>query len=59
MPIFSSVDPGPSKTLLNNSSGMPWFILLLRPFIFSHPHKGANRLYEAAFGKSRTESGMF
>lgn len=54
-----SADPGPSKTPLSSSSGMPWFLLLLRPLIFSHPSKGANILYDVATGKFRKQKGIF
>lgn len=54
-----SADPGPSKTPLSSSSGMPWFVLLVRPFIFAHPSKGANILYDVATGKFRGLQGAF
>ncbi len=54
-----SADPGPSKTPLSSSSGMPWFLLLLRPFVFSHPSKGASNLYQVATGKFRGQQGVF
>lgn len=54
-----SADPGPIKTPMTKSSGMPWFVLLLRPFIFSHPRKGAAKLYDAAFGEYNNANGVF
>jgi NAD(P)-dependent dehydrogenase (short-subunit alcohol dehydrogenase family) len=54
-----SVDPGPSKTPMSLGPGMPWFVRLVRPFVFSTPRKGAQNLYDAAFGKFRSDSGNF
>lgn len=53
-----SADPGPSKTPLTKSSGMPKLLLLLG-FLFSHPSKGANNLFKVAIGKFRGRSGVF
>lgn len=57
--LIRSVDPGPTKTSLSKSAGMPWFLLLIRPFIFSHPGKAANKIQDAAFGKYKNGSGIF
>src|SRR5690606_17733270 len=54
-----SADPQPSKTPLSKSSGMPWFMLLVRPFVFSHASKGANILFQVAPGKFRGKQGVF
>jgi NAD(P)-dependent dehydrogenase (short-subunit alcohol dehydrogenase family) len=54
-----SVDPGPAKTEMSKGSGMPWFMLLLRPLLFPPPGKGAKNVYDAAFGKFKNENGVF
>lgn len=54
-----SIDPGPAKTEMSKGSGMPWFILLLRPLLFPHPSKGAKNVYDAAFGEFKNENGVF
>lgn len=54
-----SVDPGPAKTQMSKGSGMPWFILLLRPLLFPHPREGAKNVYDAAFGEFKNENGVF
>jgi NAD(P)-dependent dehydrogenase (short-subunit alcohol dehydrogenase family) len=54
-----SVCPGSNKTPMSGSSGMPMWLLPLRHLFFSHPSKGAARLYEAAFGESRGTTGAF
>lgn len=54
-----SVDTGSSKTLMSNVNGMPWFIKVFRPFVFSCKTNGAHNLYEAAFGKFQYDSGAF
>ncbi|MFX3632879.1 MAG: SDR family NAD(P)-dependent oxidoreductase [Candidatus Pristimantibacillus sp.] len=54
-----SVCPGPNKTPMSGSSGMPTWLIPIRHLFFSHPSKGAVRLYDAAFGESRGKSGDF
>jgi NAD(P)-dependent dehydrogenase (short-subunit alcohol dehydrogenase family) len=54
-----SVDPGPTKTKMSKGSGMPWFVLLLRPLLFLPPSKGAKNVYDGAFGEFKNESGVF
>ncbi len=55
-----SADPGPNKTGMTLSDGMPKFLLLLRPFIHSSPEKGAQKIFDAAnFAKSHSLSGAF
>ncbi|WP_438351059.1 hypothetical protein ACP8HI_10675 [Paenibacillus sp. FA6] len=54
-----SVCPGPNKTPMSGSSGMPIWLIPLRHLFFSHPSKGAAHLYEAAFGENRGEMGVF
>lgn len=54
-----SVNPGGNKTKMTSSNAVP---LLFRPLVklmFSHPSKGAQRLFDAAFSKPRFESGAF
>lgn len=55
-----SADPGPNKTGMTVSGGMPKFLLLLRPFIYSSPEKGAHKIFDATnFAKTRSLSGAF
>ncbi|MDB2317891.1 SDR family NAD(P)-dependent oxidoreductase [Flavobacteriales bacterium] len=54
-----SVNPGGNKTKMTSSNAVP---LLFRPLVkllFSHPSKGAQRLFDAAFSKPHFESGAF
>lgn len=44
---LASVDPGPNKTNMTAGAGMPFFLLILRPFFYSAPEKGAKSLFEA------------
>ncbi|MWC30954.1 SDR family NAD(P)-dependent oxidoreductase [Paenibacillus sp. MMS18-CY102] len=45
--LLRVVDPGPNKTAMSASSGLPGWFKLLRPF-FNSPDVGAKRIYEAA-----------
>ncbi|MBX3197085.1 MAG: SDR family oxidoreductase [Labilithrix sp.] len=54
-----SVCPGPNKTPMTAGDGMPFWLLPFRPFMFSHPSKGAARLWEAAFESRSLSSGTF
>ncbi|EFM08784.1 short-chain dehydrogenase/reductase SDR [Paenibacillus curdlanolyticus YK9] len=45
--LLCIVDPGPNKTAMSESSGLPGWFKLFRPF-FSSPAVGAKRIYEAA-----------
>ncbi|MFD7522300.1 SDR family NAD(P)-dependent oxidoreductase [Paenibacillus chitinolyticus] len=54
-----SVCPGPNKTPMSGSSGMPLYMIPIRNLFFSPPGKGAARLYEAAFGVNRGKTGVF
>lgn len=54
-----SVCPGPNKTPMSGSSGMPIYMIPIRNLFFSPPNKGAARLYEAAFGMNRGKRGIF
>jgi len=54
-----SVCPGPSKTKLTKGKGMPSYMIPIRNLIFSHPSKGASRLYEAVFNFSDEVTGIF
>ncbi|WOD65317.1 SDR family NAD(P)-dependent oxidoreductase (plasmid) [Niallia taxi] len=49
-----SVCPGPSKTQLTTGDRIPFYLLPFRNFLFSHPSKGASRLYDAALYFSDT-----
>jgi NAD(P)-dependent dehydrogenase (short-subunit alcohol dehydrogenase family) len=54
-----SVCPGPNKTPMTKSSGMPAFMTPLVHLFFSPPSKGAARLYDAAFHRQQTDNGAF
>ncbi|MGO4348243.1 hypothetical protein AB4Z45_22370 [Paenibacillus sp. MCAF9] len=54
-----SVCPGPNKTPMSGSSGMPIHMIPIRNLFFSAPSKGVARLYEAAFGVNRGKTGVF
>lgn len=54
-----SVCPGPNKTPMSGSSGMPIYMIPIRNLFFSPPSKGAARLYEAAFEMKKRETGVF
>lgn len=43
---LASADPGPNKTNMTAGDGMPWFLLWLRPIIFSSPELGAGKLFD-------------
>lgn len=44
---LSSVGPGPNKTNMTTGEGMPSWLLLLRPFIYSSPDKGAKKIFDS------------
>ncbi|MEK3889880.1 SDR family NAD(P)-dependent oxidoreductase [Bacillus sp. FSL K6-3431] len=54
-----SVCPGPNKTPMSGSSGMPIFMIPIQNLFFSPPSTGAARLYEAAFGEFKGKTGVF
>ncbi|MEM7301477.1 MAG: SDR family NAD(P)-dependent oxidoreductase [Pseudomonadota bacterium] len=54
---ITSVAPGAIKTKMTNGPGMPKWLIPLRNLFFSSPEKGADRLYNAAFGNN--PSGTF
>lgn len=55
-----SVDPGGNNTLRKGKkSGLPFFVFPLMKLFFSPPTHGAAKLYEAAFGEHRRNSGVF
>ena len=45
---LASVNPGPNKTEMTASNGMPKFLLLLRPLIYSSPEKGASKVFDVS-----------
>ena len=55
------VDPGPTKTSMTGSSdGMPWYLLLLRPFLFKPAKFQAQRLINAIESAvSEGKAGLF
>ena len=46
--VLASVNPGPNKTEMTASGGMPRFLLLLRPLIYASPDKGASIVFDVA-----------
>lgn len=54
-----SVCPGPNKTPMTAGDGMPWWLLLFRPFLFQHPRRGADALWRSAFDPPPAPSGVF
>jgi NAD(P)-dependent dehydrogenase (short-subunit alcohol dehydrogenase family) len=54
-----SVCPGGNKTSMSKNSGMPGYMILIRNLFFSHPSKGAARLYDAALGDAKEKTGIF
>ncbi|WP_138755308.1 SDR family NAD(P)-dependent oxidoreductase [Paenibacillus sinopodophylli] len=54
-----SVCPGGNKTPMTNNDGMPGYLMPIRHLFFSHPRKGASRLYDAAFGEAKNKTGIF
>jgi NAD(P)-dependent dehydrogenase (short-subunit alcohol dehydrogenase family) len=58
--VCRSADPGPNKTSMTAGSGMPWFLLLLRPLIFKAPEVGARHVHDAAVSPAYgTKTGIF
>ena len=47
--LFRSVNPGPNKTKMTGSEGVPLLVKLLRPFLFKDPSYGGGLLFDAAF----------
>ena len=56
-----SVDPGPTRTpMIDRGDGMPWFLKLLRPFVFrSAPQQVARLLHAADEALRQQQSGLF
>ena len=54
-----SVTPGANKTKMTASRGMPAWLVPLRNLFFAKPTKGANLLYQGAFGLPARQSGTF
>ncbi|MEM7800563.1 MAG: SDR family NAD(P)-dependent oxidoreductase [Chloroflexota bacterium] len=55
-----TLNPGAIDTKMVRGKGAPFFVRLLRPFIFEAPEKGAQRVYDAAFeSKFQTHTGIF
>lgn len=54
-----SVCPGSNKTPMTAGDGMPWWLLMLRPLLFTHPRKGADTVWRAAFEHPSVPSGTF
>lgn len=56
---LTSACPGGNKTTMTKNAGMPRYMIPIRNLFFSHPSKGASRLYEAALGNAKEMSGVF
>ncbi|MEO1286440.1 MAG: SDR family NAD(P)-dependent oxidoreductase [Chloroflexota bacterium] len=55
-----SLNPGAIDTKMVRGKGTPFFVKLLRPFVFEAPEKGAQRVYDVAFAdKYQTHTGVF
>ncbi|MWC30722.1 SDR family NAD(P)-dependent oxidoreductase [Paenibacillus sp. MMS18-CY102] len=54
-----SVCPGGNKTAMTANAAMPIYLRPIRQLFFSHPSKGAARVYNAAFGEGRERTGVF
>ncbi|MFP2956677.1 hypothetical protein ACLEPN_02300 [Myxococcus sp. 1LA] len=54
-----SACPGPTKTPMTASAGMPWPLGLVARYFFNPPSVGADRLYRAAFDSPGVASGSF
>lgn len=55
-----SLNPDAIDIKMVRGKGTPFFVKLLRPFIFEAPEKGAQRVYDVAFGdKYQTHTGIF
>jgi NAD(P)-dependent dehydrogenase (short-subunit alcohol dehydrogenase family) len=56
---LTSACPGGNKTTMTKNAGMPRYMIPIRNLFFSHPSKGASRLYEAALGNAKEMTGVF
>lgn len=54
-----SACPGPNKTPLTASAGMPWPLGLVARFFFKPPSVGADKIHNAALGSPRVPDGSF
>ena len=54
-----SVDPGPTKTPMSASSGMPAWLLPIRHLFFRSPERATNKMLEIAAQPSVFPSGSF
>lgn len=54
-----SVDPGGNKTNMTSSEAVPFFIKPMVSLLFSHPSKGAKKLFDAAFSGDFSKSGSY
>ncbi len=58
--VLACADPGPSKTEMTSGDGMPGLLLLIRPFIYSSPEKGAQKVFKVTqLAKSQPQTGVF
>lgn len=56
--LLRSADPGPNNTIRKGKkSGLPFPVNYLMRFFFAPPTQGAGRLYDAAFGQYKKETG--
>jgi NAD(P)-dependent dehydrogenase (short-subunit alcohol dehydrogenase family) len=57
---LASADPGPNKTGMTSGDGMPAFLLLIRPLIYTPPEKGAEKIFDALrAAESSSQPGAF
>ena len=56
---IASVDPGGNKTNMTSSDAVPGWLKPFAALLFSHPSKGAQKLYEAAFSNKFPNSGIY
>lgn len=54
-----SIDPGGNKTNMSKSDAVPFFIKPLATLMFSHPSKGAQKLFDAGFSGNSQLSGSY
>lgn len=56
--LLRVVDPGPARTAMSRSAGLPGWFRIFRRF-FSAPHVAAQRIYAAADPALRDQSGVY
>ncbi|MEO1652284.1 MAG: SDR family NAD(P)-dependent oxidoreductase, partial [Bacteroidota bacterium] len=56
---FVHVNPGAIKTKMTSGSGMPFWLRPIRNLLFKSPTYGAEKLYEGAFSKELSGTGIY